>query len=117
MFLPLADTDVKPGKINRWSCSIRLLRYYTCLNATFSGSTTVALRSAIAFGSDSSVEILPSFLHFDNISGPGSDHSPFLSSPTTCYVLDHIMHQISHLRIGSTILIDIELILLVPPRR
>src|SRR5438105_90204 len=33
---------------------------------------------------------------------------------TTCYVLDHIMRQIPHLGIGSYILIDVELILLVP---
>src|SRR3984893_12641275 len=51
---------------------------------------------------------------YDNLFGPGSDHPPFLSSPTTCYVLDHILHQIPHLGIGSYILIDVELILLVP---
>jgi hypothetical protein len=51
---------------------------------------------------------------YDNIFGPDSDHSPFLSSLTSCYVLDRFMYQIPHLGIGSDILIDVELIRLMP---
>ncbi len=36
--------------IKRWSCSIRLLRYFTCLSSTLSGRTPAALRSAMALG-------------------------------------------------------------------
>ncbi|GHP00271.1 hypothetical protein KSF_103180 [Reticulibacter mediterranei] len=36
--------------MGRWSCSIRLLRYFTHLSSTVSGRNPTALRSAIAFG-------------------------------------------------------------------
>jgi hypothetical protein len=38
------------GWMNRWSCSIRLLRYFTCRNATCSGRAPAAFRSATALG-------------------------------------------------------------------
>src|SRR5260370_5511746 len=36
--------------MNRWSCSIRLLRYFTCLNSTCSAKIPAALSSALALG-------------------------------------------------------------------
>ena len=36
--------------MKRWSCSIRLLRYLTCLSSTCSGRIPAALSSAMALG-------------------------------------------------------------------
>lgn len=53
---PAVSTEKKPSPgltsrlMKRWSCSIRLLRYLTCLSSTDSGSIPVALSSAMAFG-------------------------------------------------------------------
>ena len=38
------------GWMNRWPCSIRLLRYFTCRNSQCSGRMPAALSSAMALG-------------------------------------------------------------------
>src|SRR5947209_9722529 len=53
---PAVSTEKKPipgltsRLMNRWSCSIRLFRYLTCLSSTDAGRIPAALRSAIALG-------------------------------------------------------------------
>jgi hypothetical protein len=47
---PWLCQPLRKGWMNRWSCSMRLLRYFTCHNATCSGRTPAAFRSAMALG-------------------------------------------------------------------